>query len=164
MGDEIKLFNLYAKGRCRDKFLAMKHICGLSDLQYDIMVEKWCSGRVGMTRIEIADKHHVSERTLSIENTPMQERRSWPRSRNADRTDSRGRSSSAWMKRWTEWIGANIREVKTMDDLAVYLGFKKPEKKWWGKWFIVVHCGAKVITIVLPWNCQCFSKKVVSQP
>ena len=67
MGDDIKLFNLYAKGRCRDKFLAMKHVCGLSDLQYDILVEKWCSGRVGMTRTEIAEKHHVSERTLDRE-------------------------------------------------------------------------------------------------
>ena len=67
MGDDIKLFNLYAKGRCRDKFLAMKHVCGLSDLQYDILVEKWCSGRVGLTRAEIADKHHVSERTLDRE-------------------------------------------------------------------------------------------------
>ena len=39
MGDEIILFNSLAKGRCRDKFLAMKHVCGLSDLQYDILVE-----------------------------------------------------------------------------------------------------------------------------
>ena len=67
MGDDIRLFNNYAKGRCRDKFLAMKHVCGLSDLQYDILVEKWCSGRVGLTRTEIADKHHVSERTLDRE-------------------------------------------------------------------------------------------------
>lgn len=67
MGDEIILFNSLAKGRCRDKFLAMKHVCGLSDLQYDILVEKWCSGRVGLTRTEIADKHHVSERTLDRE-------------------------------------------------------------------------------------------------
>ena len=67
MGDDIRLFNQYAKGRCRDKFLAMKHVCGLSDLQYDILVEKWCSGRVGMTRTEIAEKHHVSERTLDRE-------------------------------------------------------------------------------------------------
>ena len=67
MGDEIIVFNHLAKGRCRDKFLAMKHICGLSDLQYDILVEKWCSGRVGLTRTEIADKHNVSERTLDRE-------------------------------------------------------------------------------------------------
>ena len=67
MGDDIRLFNIYSKGRCKDKFLAMKHICGLSDLQYDILVEKWCSGRVGLTRTEIADKHHVSERTLDRE-------------------------------------------------------------------------------------------------
>ena len=67
MGDDIRLFNNYAKGRCRDKFLAMKHVCGLSDLQYDILVEKWCSGRIGLTRTEIADKHHVSERTLDRE-------------------------------------------------------------------------------------------------
>ena len=26
-------------------------------------------------------------------------------------------------------IGASIQEVKTMDDLAVYLGFKKPDKR-----------------------------------
>ena len=47
MGDEIIVFNHLAKGRCRDKFLAMKHICGLSDLQYDILVEKmvqWACG------------------------------------------------------------------------------------------------------------------------
>ena len=74
MGDDIRLFNQYAKGRCRDKFLAMKHICGLSDLQYDIMVEKWCSGRVGMTRIEIAEKHHVSERTLDREYADAREK------------------------------------------------------------------------------------------
>ena len=48
MGDEIIVFNHLAKGRCRDKFLAMKHICGLSDLQYDILVkngvqEEWAS-------------------------------------------------------------------------------------------------------------------------
>ena len=67
MGDEIIVFNHLAKGRCRDKFLAMKHICGLSDLQYDILVEKWCSGRVGLTRTEIADRHNVSERTLDRE-------------------------------------------------------------------------------------------------
>ena len=67
MGDDIRLFNTYSKGRCKDKFLAMKHVCGLSDLQYDILVEKWCSGRVGLTRTEIADKHHVSERTLDRE-------------------------------------------------------------------------------------------------
>ena len=67
MGDEIIVFNHLAKGRCRDKFLAMKHVCGLSDLQYDILVEKWCAGRVGLTRTEIAYKHHVSERTLDRE-------------------------------------------------------------------------------------------------
>ena len=26
------------------------------------------------------------------------------------------------------WIGASIQEGRTMDDLAVYLGFKKPPK------------------------------------
>ena len=41
MGDDIRLFNTYSKGRCKDKFLAMKHVCGLSDLQYDILVEKY---------------------------------------------------------------------------------------------------------------------------
>ncbi len=33
------------------------------------------------------------------------------------------------MKNSTELIGVNTQEVKTMDDLAVYLGFKKPDKK-----------------------------------
>lgn len=33
------------------------------------------------------------------------------------------------MKNLTELIGANTQEVKIMDDLAVYLGFKKPEDK-----------------------------------
>ena len=64
----IKQFNEMSKGRCRDKFLAMKHVCGLSDLQYDILVEKFCSGRTGYTRQEIAFRHNVSERTLDREN------------------------------------------------------------------------------------------------
>ena len=34
---------------------------------YEGVTIKWCSGRVGMTRTEIADKHHVSERTLDRE-------------------------------------------------------------------------------------------------
>ena len=63
----IKQFNEMSKGRCRDKFLAMKHVCGLSDLQYDILVEKFCSGRTGYTRQEIAFRHNVSERTLDRE-------------------------------------------------------------------------------------------------
>ena len=67
MGDETKIFNSFAKGRCKDKFLAMRRLCGLSDLQYDILVEKWCNGRIGMTRSEISDKHNVSERTLDRE-------------------------------------------------------------------------------------------------
>ena len=67
MEDETKIFNSFAKGRCKDKFLAMKRLCGLSELQYDILVEKWCNGRIGMTRSEIADKHNVSERTLDRE-------------------------------------------------------------------------------------------------
>ena len=74
MGDDIRLFNSWAKGRCRDKFLAMKHVCGLSDLQYDILVEKWCSGRVGLTRTEIAEKHNVAERTLDREYADAREK------------------------------------------------------------------------------------------
>ena len=41
---------------------------------------------------------------------------------------SKGHTSSAWMKSLQVGIGANTQEVK-MDDLAVYLGFKKPDKR-----------------------------------
>ena len=74
MGDETKIFNSFAKGRCKDKFLAMKRLCGLSDLQYDILVEKWCNGRTGMTRSEMAYKHNVSERTLDREYADAREK------------------------------------------------------------------------------------------
>ena len=98
MGDDIRLFNQYAKGRCRDKFLAMKHICGLSDLQYDILVEKWCSGRVGMTRIEIAEKHH-DQRGHWTENMPTQGRRFFMRVENMSRKVSGVGSSLIWTRR-----------------------------------------------------------------
>lgn len=45
------------------------------------------------------------------------------------RKASRGRTSSALMKSLQAGIGVNTQEVKTMDDLAVYLGFKKPDKR-----------------------------------
>ena len=70
----IKQFNEMSRGRCKDKMLAMKHVCGLSDLQYDILVEKFCSGRTGYTRQEIAYRHNVSERTLDREYADAREK------------------------------------------------------------------------------------------
>lgn len=65
--ESTRRFNALSRGRCRDKFLAMKHVCGLSDLQYDILIEKWCDGRTGLSRYEMASMHHISERTLDRE-------------------------------------------------------------------------------------------------
>ena len=67
MSSDTKRFNLLSRGRCRDKMLAMKHLCGLSEIQYDILCLKWCSGRRGYTREEIAFKLNASERTVDRE-------------------------------------------------------------------------------------------------
>ena len=128
MGDDIKLFNLYAKGRCRDKFLAMKHVCGLSDLQYDILVEKWCSGRVGMTRSEMADKHNVSERTLDREYADAREKIM----KKINEHNQDGFKGPYFFKLDEELNGADwskYTKSETQNDLAIYLGFKKPEDK-----------------------------------
>lgn len=45
----------------------MKHVCELSDIQYSILCLKWCSGRHGYTRKEIAYKLNISERTIDRE-------------------------------------------------------------------------------------------------
>lgn len=63
----IKKFNALSKGRCKDKMLAMKHLCELSDLQYEILCLKWCSGRRGYTREEIANRCNISIRTVDRE-------------------------------------------------------------------------------------------------
>ena len=63
----IKKFNALSKGRCKDKMLAMKHLCELSDLQYEILCLKWCSGRRGYTREEIANRCNISTRTVDRE-------------------------------------------------------------------------------------------------
>lgn len=65
--ESTKRFNTLSRGRCSDKMLAMKHVCGLSELQYGILCDKWCSGRTGYTRYEIAMRHNISERTLDRE-------------------------------------------------------------------------------------------------
>ena len=59
-----KRFNKYARGRCPDKFMAMKNLCGLSKTQYNILVDKWCNK---LTRWEIAEKNALAERTLDRE-------------------------------------------------------------------------------------------------
>lgn len=67
MSIDTKRFNLLSRGRCKDKMLAMKHLCELSDNQYNILCLKWCSGRRGYTREEIAYKLNTSERTIDRE-------------------------------------------------------------------------------------------------
>lgn len=47
--------------------LAMAHICELSDVQYQILCMKWCSGRTGFSRDEIAYKLNISTRTVDRE-------------------------------------------------------------------------------------------------
>ena len=66
MSDTTK-FNLLSKGRCKDKMLAMTHICELSEIQYEILCMKWCAGRRGYTREEIAYKLNISPRTVDRE-------------------------------------------------------------------------------------------------
>ena len=67
MSSDTKRFNVLSRGRCRDKMLAMKHLCGLSEMQYDILCLKGSSGRRGYTREEIAFKLNASERTVDRE-------------------------------------------------------------------------------------------------
>lgn len=67
MSIDTKRFNLLSRGRCKDKMLAMQHVCELSDIQYEILCLKWCSGRRGYTREEIAFKLNTSERTIDRE-------------------------------------------------------------------------------------------------
>ena len=61
METDTKRFNRYCKGRCPDKFMAMKNLCGLDKVQYNVLVDKWCSK---LTRFEIAEKNALSLRTL----------------------------------------------------------------------------------------------------
>ena len=128
MRDETKIFNTFAKGRCKDKFLAMKRLCGLSDLQYDILVEKWCNGRTGMTRSEMAYKHNVSERTLYREYADAREKIM----KKINEHNQDGFKGPYFFKLDEELNGADwskYTKSETHNDLAVYLGFKKPEKK-----------------------------------
>ena len=67
MSTDTKRFNLLSRVICKDKMLAMKHVCELSDTQYNILCLKWCSGRRGYTREEIAYKLNTSERTIDRE-------------------------------------------------------------------------------------------------
>ena len=128
MGDETKIFNTFAKGRCKDKFLAMKRLCGLSELQYDILVEKWCNGRIGMTRSEIAYKYNVSERTLDREYADAKKKIL----KKIKEHKQDGFKGPYFFKLDEELNGADwskYTKSETQNDLAVYLGFKKPEKK-----------------------------------
>ena len=61
METDTKLFDRYCRGRCPDKFMAMKNLCGLDKVQYNVLVDKWCSK---LTRFEIAEKNALSLRTL----------------------------------------------------------------------------------------------------
>ena len=61
MKTDTKRFNQYAKGRCPDKFKAMANLCGLDEKQYNILVDKWCNK---LKRWEIAEKNILSDRDL----------------------------------------------------------------------------------------------------
>ena len=61
METDTKRFNRYCRGRCPDKFIAMKNLCGLDKVQYNILVDKWCNK---LTRWEIAEKNALAQRTL----------------------------------------------------------------------------------------------------
>ena len=67
MRGDTKRFNRMAKGRCKDKYRAMANLCELSENQYNILVMKFCNGRVGMTRVEIAEKLGLSETSVDRE-------------------------------------------------------------------------------------------------
>lgn len=63
----VKRFNKLFKGRCKDKMRALSNLCELSELQYNILCYKWCSGRRGYTRDEIAYKCNTSTSTIDRE-------------------------------------------------------------------------------------------------
>ena len=145
---DTKRFNAYAKGRCPDKFMAMKHLCGLDEVQYNILVDKWCNK---MTRFEVAEKNALSLRTLDrayaeskvkimdIIDKYKQDGFSGEFFFRLDQ-ELNGNDWSKYIKNkidedrkfdedFGKWLFENedTNENNGLDNLAEYFGFKKPE-------------------------------------
>lgn len=143
---DTKRFNEYARGRCPDKFMAMKNLCGLDKTQYNILVDKWCNN---LTRWEIAEKNALAERTLD---------REYAESKIKilaiiDKYKQDGFAGEFFFRLdqelngndWSKYINNEVDEDKkfdkefgkwlfekeenNLDHLAEYLGFKKSENK-----------------------------------
>lgn len=154
MKGDTKNFNRMAKGRCKDKYRAMANLCELSEDQYNILVMKFCNGRVGMTRVEIAEKLGLSESSVDREYRYAKDKID-AILKEYKQSDFEGRfffrldeilNKSDWSKytkrKYTEEDDVSDEEIYTilynldnkkmednMKDLAEYLGFKEPKNK-----------------------------------
>ena len=145
-----KRFNEYARGRCPDKFMAMKNLCGLSKTQYNILVDKWCNNLI---RWEIAEKNALSLRTLDREYADSKIKIM----AKIDKYKQDGFAGEFFFRLdqelhghdWSKYINNKIDEDKkfdeefgkwlfekeevdkndNLDNIAEYLGFKKPENE-----------------------------------
>lgn len=154
MKGDTKNFNRMAKGRCKDKYRAMANLCELSENQYNILVMKFCNGRVGMTRVEIAEKLGLSESSVDREYRDAKNKIDAILDE-YKQSDFEGRfffrldeilNKSDWSK-YTKRKNLEENDVsdeeiynilysldnkkieENMNDIAEYLGFKKPEEK-----------------------------------
>lgn len=154
MSGDTKRFNRMAKGRCKDKYRAMANLCELSENQYNILVMKFCNGRVGMTRVEIAEKLDLSESSVDREYRDAKNKIDAILDE-YKQSDFEGRfffrldeilNKSDWSK-YTKRKNLEEDDVSdeeiynilysldnkkmedNMNDLAEYLGFKKKEEK-----------------------------------
>ena len=145
-----KRFNKYARGRCPDKFMAMKNLCGLSKTQYNILVDKWCNK---LTRWEIAEKNALAERTLDREYAESKIKilaiidkykqdgfagefffkldqelngNDWSK-----HIKNKVDEDMKFDEEFGKWLleDKKTNENDNLDHLAEYLGFKKPENK-----------------------------------
>ena len=154
MRGDTKRFNRMAKGRCKDKYRAMANLCELSEDQYNILVMKFCNGRVGMTRVEIAEKLGLSESSVDREYRDAKDKID-AILKEYKQSDFEGRfffrldeilNKKDWSKytkrKYIEEDDVSDEEIyailyslgnkkmdDNMNDLAEYLGFKKPEDK-----------------------------------
>lgn len=154
MRGDTKRFNRMAKGRCKDKYRAMANLCELSENQYNILVMKFCNGRVGMTRVEIAEKLGLSESSVDREYRDAKNKIDAILDE-YKQSDFEGRfffrldeilNKSDWSK-YTKRKNLEEDDVSdediynilynldnkkmddNMNDLAEYLGFKEPKNK-----------------------------------
>ena len=154
MRGDTKRFNRMAKGRCKDKYRAMANLCELSENQYNILVMKFCNGRVGMTRVEIAEKLGLSETSVDREYRNAKDKID-AILKEYKQPDFEGRfffrldeilNKKDWSKytkrKYIEEDDVSDKEIYNilysldnkkmegnMNDLAEYLGFKKKEEK-----------------------------------